>query len=80
MILSNSSALVRVSLWFLYISVCGLLCLFLLLKNASTLDTSEDSNILSNKGALILLYFGGIPLLTLLFFNPLRYLKILDLI
>ncbi len=79
-ILSNSSALVRVSLWVLYISVCGLLCLFLVLKNASTLDPSDDSNILSNQGALILLYLGGIPLLTLLFFHPLRYLKIFDLI
>jgi hypothetical protein len=36
-LISNHSALVRVSVWFLYVAVCGLLCLFLMLKNASSL-------------------------------------------
>ena len=39
--ISNPSALVRVSLWFLYLSVCGLLCLFLLLKNAGALQSAD---------------------------------------
>ena len=42
--ITNPSALVRVSVWFLYVSVCGLLCLFLLLKNASTLKQRDTSN------------------------------------
>lgn len=102
----------RVSVWFLYVSVCGLLCLFLLLKNASTLklrdssssSNSQDSgdggsknsadylsqvgssyvplvskqtldpeyNMLTDKGQLILMYFGGILILTLIFFASLR--------
>jgi len=35
--ISNPSALVRVSVWFLYFALCGLLSLFLLLKNSSSL-------------------------------------------
>jgi len=105
---------VRVSVWFLYVSVCGLLCLFLLLKNAgnlkeqtslptttspkTTLPDGSDSigktiygtynnsgtsatqvevmdefyNILTDKGQLVVLYFGGIIVLTLIFFVSLR--------
>lgn len=37
LLFTNPSVLVRVSVWFLYVSVCGLLCLFLLLKNAGSL-------------------------------------------
>ena len=83
----------RVSLWFLYIAVCGLLCLFLLLKNAGKLrnqlkSESQSGNftsqsdeftkeeiqvsILSNKGELVLLYLGGVLLMTLLFFSGLK--------
>ena len=42
-ILSNHSALVRVSVWFLYVAVCGLLCLFLLLKNAAVFNPPSPS-------------------------------------
>lgn len=34
---SNPSAVVRVSVWFLYVALCGLLSLFLLLKNSGSL-------------------------------------------
>ena len=116
-IISDPSALVRVSVWFLYVSVCGLLCLFLLLKNASNLDSPTDNssttstsqpnlytnlpgylkgnandtqtvimpptssgdspsdlyyNILVNQGHLIILYFGGIIVLTLIFYTSLK--------
>ncbi len=70
-ILTNPSALVRVSLWCLYIAICGLLCLFLLLKNSGKLNDTEV-NVLANKGELVILYFGGIFLLTLLFYRALR--------
>lgn len=33
----------RVSVWFLYVAVCGLLCLFLLLKNASSLKNTSST-------------------------------------
>jgi len=42
LLISNPSALVRVSVWFLYVSVCGLLCLFLFLKNAGNLGQSAS--------------------------------------
>jgi hypothetical protein len=71
-ILTNPSALVRVSLWCLYIAICGLLCLFLLLKNSGKISDTE-TNILANKGELVILFFGGIFLLTLLFYRALRY-------
>jgi hypothetical protein len=70
-ILTNPSALVRVSLWCLYITVCGLLSLFLLDKNSGRLSDTEVS-ILYNKGELVILYFGGLILLTLLFYRSLR--------
>jgi hypothetical protein len=70
-ILTNPSALVRVSLWCLYITICGLLSLFLLLKNSGRLSDTEVS-ILYNKGELVILYFGGLILLTLLFYRSLR--------
>ena len=112
--ISNPSALVRVSIWFLYVSICGLLSLFLLLKNATSLSQYQQStpspssstttvspngipggsptsitstgnqsstdqvdlstfNILNDHGTLILLYFGGVIVLTLIFFTSLRY-------
>ena len=70
-ILTNPSALVRVSLWCLYIAICGLLSLFLLLKNSGKINDT-DMNILANKGELVILFFGGIFLLTLLFSRALR--------
>jgi hypothetical protein len=60
----------RVSLWCLYIAICGLLCLFLLLKNSGKISDTE-TNILANKGELVILFFGGIFLLTLLFYRAL---------
>ena len=66
-ILTNPSALVRVSLWCLYIAICGLLSLFLLFKNSGKIKDTEQ-NILANKGELVILFFGGIFLLTLLFY------------
>lgn len=70
-ILTNPSALVRVSLWCLYIAICGLLSLFLLLKNSGRISDTE-LNILVNKGELVILFFAGIFLLTLLFYRALR--------
>jgi hypothetical protein len=43
---------VRVSVWFLYVSICGLLCLFLLLKNAATLKQRDVSSTQDNKDSL----------------------------
>ena len=76
-------------MWFLYISVGGMLVLFMLLKNAgqlkiiikdeknnqeSTLEPSDPNyNMLTERGILVVLYFGGLILSTLIFFTSLKY-------
>lgn len=74
---SNSSYTgeIKISLWFLYISIPGLLVLFLLLRNLNQLEelkkdsASRDANIVNNRGELILLYFFGILALSIAFFD-----------
>jgi hypothetical protein len=77
-----------VSLWFLYIAIGGMLVLFLLLKNAGELKiiikddktknaitvehTDPNFNLLSERGILVILYFGGILISTFVFYNSLR--------
>jgi hypothetical protein len=84
----NLPYLVRVSLWFLYITIGGLLVLFLILKNAglqqviikdektgndiSVDNTDPNYNVLCENGMLVILFFSGIILLTLIFYHSLR--------
>ena len=79
---------VRVSLWFLYVTSGGMLLLFMLLKNAGSLptvvknektqivtpveNTDPNYNLLTDRGILVVLYFGGIFLVTFIFYFSLK--------
>jgi len=67
--------IVKISIWFLFISIPGLLVLFLLVRNITSLDDlkkesgQEDANIMNNRGEMMLLYLFGIIALTIAFFD-----------
>lgn len=75
-------------MWFLYISVGGMLILFMLLKNAGQLKitirdevsnqeqtlepTDPNYNLLTDRGILLVLYLAGLLLSTLIFYTSLK--------
>lgn len=75
---SSYTGEIKISLWFLYLSIPGLLVLFMLLRNLTQLDelkkesSNKEANILNNRGELILLYFFGIMAISIAFFDQLK--------
>eukprot|EP00347_Sterkiella_histriomuscorum_P003847 403362711 len=69
---------IKISIWFLYISIPGLLVLFLLLRNITQLDDlkketgNNEVNILNNKGEMVLLYLFGILAISIAFFDQIK--------
>ena len=74
--------IVKLSLWFLYTTIGGLLSMFLIMRNLNQLEELrvssglKNANVLYNKGELVILYFFGIVALSIAFFDLIKYFEI----